>query len=156
MNLIFIEKCIDFYGNVNLQDLYKVLSTVNYLKIYTDGSTCFNGIRKSGIGIYSPDNEFSLAKIVDTKDNNECEIIACIEALKISENYQFIHIFTDSKLIVDKMNGICRTDKCKNLFDELIKMNNQFIDVKYTHVKGHSGIEGNEKADALSRSLIYF
>jgi len=134
-----------------------ILNNSVYIDIYTDGSTQFDGKnRKSGIGIYFCDNdERNLYKLVNTKDNDECEIIACIEALKIVINKNnFINILTDSRLVVDHMNGICRSSKCKELFDELKLISNNFINVKYTYVKGHSDIKGNIEADKLSRSLL--
>ena len=84
-----------------------MLNEADYINIYTDGATQFNGTdRKSGIGVYFEDNdERNLSKLVDTKDNNECEIIACIEALKIVVNsFNFVNILTDSRLVVDHMN----------------------------------------------------
>lgn len=78
--------------------------------------------------------------------------MACIEALSIIQNkYNYVNIFTDSRLVVDGMNGQCTKTKF-DLFARLEELTLSFIDVKFIYVKGHSGIEGNEKADALSRS----
>lgn len=157
-NINFIKQCIKLYGNqTSLENLLLLLNESNYIDIYTDGATQFDGIkRNSGIGVYfKDDDQRNLAQIVNTKDNNECEIMACIEALKIVINScHFINIFTDSRLVVDRMNGICHSNKCKELFDKLDILNKQFIDVKYIYVKGHSDNDGNNKADALSRSLF--
>ena len=134
-----------------------ILNEADYINIYTDGATQFNGTnRKSCIGIYFDHNDKrNLSKLVDTKDNNECEIIAVIEALKIVLNlFNFVNILTDSRLVVDYMNGICRSNKCKKLFDELKLISNNFINVKYTYVQGHSDIKGNIEADNLSRLLL--
>jgi ribonuclease HI len=156
MNLDFIKKCMKVYGDqTTLEDLLIILNKADYINIYTDGATQFDGTnRKSGIGIYFGD-ERNLAKLIDTKDNNECEIIACIEALKIVINkFDFVNILTDSRLIVDRMNGICRSSKCKELFDELILLSDSFLDVKFIWIKGHSDIQGNIEADKLSRLLL--
>lgn len=158
MNLDFVKKCMKVYGDqTTLENLLIMLNKANYINIYTDGATQFDGTnRKSGIGIYFGDNdERNISKLIETKDNNESEIIACIEALKIVVNlYNFVNILTDSRLIVDRMNGVCRTNKCKELFDELQIINDNFIDVKYIYVKSHSDIKGNIKADELSRLLL--
>lgn len=152
MNIDFIKKCQNVYGNINLEDLLNILNKAEYVEIYTDGATQYNGTRKSGIGVYFGDNdERNLSKLVNTKDNNECEIMACIEALKIVKGH-FIHIYTDSRLISDRMNGLMKSDKCLHLFEELDQFD--FLDVKYTYVKAHSGIKGNEEADRLSRLLF--
>jgi hypothetical protein len=86
MDLRFIEKCIKVYGDqTSLHDLLNILNNTEYIDIYTDGATQFDGKdRKSGIGIYFTDNDKrNISKIINVKDNNEAEIIACIEALKI-------------------------------------------------------------------------
>lgn len=115
MNLDFVKKCMKVYGDqTTLENLLIMLNKANYINIYTDGATQFDGTnRKSGIGIYFGDNdERNISKLIETKDNNESEIIACIEALKIVVNlYNFVNILTDSRLIVDRMNGVCRTNK---------------------------------------------
>jgi len=81
--------------------------------------------------------------------------MACIEALNIVQNkHHFVHMLTDSKLIVDRMNGIVKSNKYKELFEQLDILSESFIDIKYFYVKGHSNIIGNEKADELSRSLF--
>lgn len=158
MDLDLLRKFIKTYGDqTTLEDLLGILNNSEYLDIYTDGATQFDGKnRKSGVGIYfGDDDERNLSKLVNTKDNNECEIIACIEALKIVVNKNnFVNILTDSRLVVDHMSGICRSSKCKELFNELKLIDDNFIDAKYTYVKGHSDIKGNIEADKLSRSLL--
>lgn len=150
----FIQKCITVYGNVTLETLIEYIKNANYINIYTDGSTQYkNNQRQSGIGVYfGDDDERNVSKIVNTIDNNECELLACIEALSIVQyKYNYVTIFTDSRLVVDGMNGQCTKTKF-DLFTRLEELTLSFIDVKFIYVKGHSGIEGNEKADTLSRS----
>jgi len=154
----FLQRCINVYGDdITLQDLMNKVKNANYIDIYTDGSTQYkNNQRKSGIGVYfGDDDERNVSKLVDTIDNNECELLACIEALSIVQNtYNYVNIFTDSRLVTDGMTGKCSKSKF-DLFNRLEKLTLSFIDVKFIYVKGHSGIEGNEKADALSRKMIY-
>ncbi len=41
-------------------------------------------VRKSGIGVYFGDNdERNISKLVETKNNNDAELLAVIEALSI-------------------------------------------------------------------------
>lgn len=44
----------------------------------------------------------------------------------------------------------CHTQQYKAFFDEASKK----INIDFTHVKGHSGIEGNEICDALAKSAL--
>lgn len=149
----YVEKCIGVYGNISLQELLLILSTATYIDVYTDGSTQYNQISKikmSGIGVYISDDIY-ISKLVDTCDNNVCELMACIEALKLLRGkHHFVNIFTDSRLVYDGLNGNCNKQKFP-LFEELESLVSLFIDVKVMWVKGHSNNEGNEKADQLSR-----
>jgi ribonuclease HI len=170
-HILLIEKCRNFYGNITIAELLTTLKCVRYLDVYTDGATQFIDravkARVSGIGVYfeyplPKCGSVGIAKLVETSDNNECEILACIEALRFIskdddhelQNIKFVHILTDSRLVFDRMTGVCRSSKCKDLFDELIREVDNFIDVKFSYVKGHSDIKGNIEADRLSRSLF--
>ncbi len=147
-----LHQCVKAYGNINLQSLIDNINDAKYINIYTDGATQYkNGQRISGIGVYfGDDDERNVSKLVNTYDNNECELLAVIEALTIVQNKNYyINIYTDSRLIVDGMTGICSKNKFN--FKKLEQLVSLFIDVQFFYVKGHSGIEGNEKADALSR-----
>src|SRR3989344_3738454 len=97
----FLQKCAQIYGsNISLQELMDIYQNANYIDIYTDGSTQYkDGRRISGIGVYFDDNDIrNVSKLVNTVDNNECELIACIEALLIVQNdHNYVNIFTDSK-----------------------------------------------------------
>lgn len=153
----FLEKCAQIYGNdITISDLMDKYQNAEYIDIYTDGSTQYKDKQRiSGIGVYFGDNdERNVSKLVNTIDNNECELMACIEALTIVHHtHKYVNIFTDSRLVVDGMNGKCSKSKIE-LFDKLECLLALFMDVKFIYVKGHSGVEGNEKADELSRSLI--
>lgn len=153
--MLSLQKCIKVYGNITIEQLINQLNTANYINIYTDGSTQYNVItkvRESGIGVYFADNDDrNISKLVDTKDNNEAEILAVIEALSmVKQTHHYVHLFTDSRLIVDAMQGISSKSKFP-LFNQLDALVLGFIDVKFTYIKGHDGNEGNEKADLLSR-----
>ena len=147
----WIKQCINTYGNMTLEQLYDICENANYVNIYTDGATQYkNGKRQSGIGVYFGDNDIrNLSNLVDTIDNNECELLACIEALSIAHE-PFIRIYTDSRLVADGMNGKCKKIKF-DLFNRLEQLTLNFIDVQFIFVKGHNNNNGNEKADALSR-----
>lgn len=156
----FIKKLIKIYGeNVSLKTMHDILNDKsNYIDIYADGASYFDGNKRiSGIGVFFGDNDVrNISKIVQTPtNNNECEIVACIEALKICINkYHFINMYTDSRLVVDGMNNNCSKTKYEELFKELEVLTESFIIINWIHVKGHSDIYGNIKADELSKKCF--
>ena len=159
-NIDFIAKLINIYGNhISLKNIYDILNDKsNYIDIYADGSSHFDGNKRmSGIGVFFGDNDIkNISKIVQTAtNNNECEIIACIEALKVCQNKcYFVNMYTDSRLVVDGMNNNCSKTKYEELFKELNVLTESFIIINWIHVKGHSDIYGNIKADELSKNCF--
>lgn len=134
--------------------LQRVSNKSNYIDIYADGSSYYNGTKRlAGIGVFfGDDDERNISRLIDGTNNNESEIIACIEGLKVvqGKNY-YVNMYTDARLVVDGMNGICSLTKFTDLFSELKELSNSFVNINWIHVSGHSGIYGNEKADELSR-----
>lgn len=159
-NINFIEKLIKIYDeNISLKNVYDILNNKsNYIDIYADGSSHFDGSKRmSGIGVFFGNNDIrNISKIVNTvTNNNECEIMACIEALKVCQNkYHFVNMYTDSRLVVDGMNNNCNKIKYEELFKELEVLTESFIIINWIHVKGHSDIYGNIKADELSKKCF--
>ena len=155
----FIEKSIKVYGEtISLIDLYNIVTDhTNYITVYTDGSSQYDGVkRSSGIGVFFGDNHTdNISRIVEIFNNNECEIIACIEALKVcKDKHRLVHVYTDSRLVVDGMNGVCSKAKYEYLFNELESLTDEFLIVRWHHVKGHGDNYGNIKADELSRKCF--
>jgi ribonuclease HI len=152
-----LQKLINVYGES--ESLINVLNDINNncIDIYTDGSTVYDGKnRKSAIGVFFGDNDNrNLSKIIDENsiyNNNECEIIACIEALNIVKTtHKCVNIYTDSRLVVDGMNNQCRKSKFTELLESLASL---FISVTWSFVKGHNDTYGNEMADKLSKQLF--
>lgn len=157
MNIInLLTKISTIYGpDTKINDVLQMaLDKSNYIDVYADGSSYYNGSeRLSGIGVFFGDNdERNISKLIDGTNNNESEIIACIEALKVIQGKKYyVNMYTDSKLVVDGMNGLCSLTKFSDLFLELKELSNFFVNINWIHVAGHSGIYGNEKADELSR-----
>ncbi len=149
-----LKKCLKVYGNITLEQLINHIENETYIDIYTDGATQYNGVRRSGIGVYFGDNdERNVSKLVNAIDNNEAEILAAIEALSIClDKHYYVNIYTDSRLIVDVIHHHSKSKIL--LFVQLQALITSFIDVKFIYVKGHNNIDGNEKADALSRALF--
>lgn len=161
-------KDIDEHDNTNNQKYASVV----YKKVYTDGSCIGNGKKNSfaGIGCFFGDNDpmNHSSKLEGKCTNQTAELKAIIAALKILENENYVEVLTDSEYAVkamtiwrfgwEKNNWLTASKKpVQNLeiFKELIKEVNKKIDVKFTHVRGHSNIHGNEMADKLAKAGAY-
>lgn len=143
------------------------------LTIYCDGACSGNpGFAGSGLAIYKNNKKPVLlyGAFVENGTNNIAELNALLKALQIaSQNIgeEKITIFSDSKYSIDciktwayswKKNGWSKKGgEIKNL--ELIKEAHFLYEdiknsIELNHVKGHSGVEGNELADRMAVNAI--
>ena len=143
------------------------------LTIYCDGACSGNpGFAGSGLAIYKNNKKPVLlyGAFVENGTNNIAELNALLKALQIaSQNIseEKIIIFSDSKYSIDciktwayswKKNGWSKKGgEIKNL--ELIKEAHFLYEdiknsIELNHVKGHSGVEGNELADRMAVNAI--
>jgi len=141
------------------------------IKAYIDGACRGNpGVGGWGALIIASDGSTYALKGADrATTNNRMEIKACIEALKfIKEKFpdEEVSLTTDSKYLKDAANVWIKTwykngwrtssntaVKNKDLWLEYIKVRSG-LSIQWTWVKGHSGHEGNEKADWLANQAI--
>ena len=137
------------------------------ISIYTDGA-CSGNPGKGGWGVVILDNnnEILLNGGDQLTTNNKMELTAAIKALEYYELKNDLIIYTDSKYLKDgieswinnwKENGwktsakkIVKNKELWMKLDNLINKHN----VNWKWVKGHSGLELNEKADKLARKYI--
>lgn len=141
------------------------------LAFYTDGG-CITPQGPSGWGVYVSEKvngvtkEHRLFGSILKSTNNRAEQQAAIEAIKyaIELSLTSMEIRTDSKYVLKgatewhkgwiARNWI-RADGTdvpnKDLWLELLELQKQFgHTIKWTKVKGHSGIHGNDEADSLA------
>ena len=137
------------------------------IKIYTDGA-CRGNPGRGGWGVFIINGQES-KKIFGGKietTNNEMELMAAIKGLESFNLPTDLDLYTDSKYVMDGINDWIhnwknngwktaskKPVKRSNLWKELDKLNN-FHDVKWNWVKGHSGDIGNELADELANQGI--
>ena len=134
---------------------------------YTDGA-CSGNPGRGGWGVFLKCNsmEKELSGHESNTTNNRMELRAAIEALKALKKQSKMAIYTDSKYVKDgitswvanwKKNGWQTAAKkpVKNvdLWQELEEIQQQHV-VSWHWVKGHSGNEGNDRADLLATSAI--
>ncbi|KAH7909128.1 ribonuclease H-like protein, partial [Hygrophoropsis aurantiaca] len=134
------------------------------LIIYTDGSCQKNGKLDAacGSGIWAGDDHpiNTAAKVPGTNQSNQAgEIAAIIYALEKTDDFTPIHFKTDSRYVIDGLTqhlkswedagwiGIAN----KELFQTAAYLlRKRAAQTKFSWVKGHSGILGNEEADKLA------
>jgi len=141
-----------------------------FIHVYTDGACSKNGQLGAiaGYGIWwAKDHELNQSERADRQTNNAAEIQAVTETIKLAKHHDMkaLLIHTDSNFLIDcvtkwmknwKKNGwkTVKNEPVKNreeleALDRAINMSPS-LNIKYKHVPGHCGIQGNEEADKLA------
>jgi len=140
---------------------------LNKIIAYTDGACSGNpGPGGWGVWLRAGNHEKELCGGEKHTTNQRMELQAAIEALKALKQPSSITIVTDSKYVLNgitdwvhgwKKKGWKNSKKVavanRELWEALDALN-QKHDVDWQWVKGHSGDEGNDKADELARQGI--
>ena len=137
------------------------------LEIYTDGA-CRGNPGAGGWGVYllykNEKKEFYGGKLNTT--NNQMELTAAIEGLKVLKEPCKVKLYTDSKYVMDGINSWIanwKKNNWKTANKKDVKNKDLWIEldaetckheIEWIWVKGHSGNIGNEKADALANMGI--
>lgn len=135
----------------------------NLIEFYTDGATVGrNGklgtVTHVGLGVYCPDLNLRMSKIVDGISNNEAEFKALIWAMEtaITLCYRNVDFFSDSQIIVNRANGR-RPSKSKytnlrmdNFQDKVFELRKWFRHIRFAWIPR----EHNAIADSLSGEKI--
>ncbi|XP_071518690.1 ribonuclease H1 isoform X1 [Panulirus ornatus] len=140
-----------------------------FLIVYTDGACEFNGRHgaRAGVGVYfGPDHPLNVSEPVKGRaTNNTAEIQAATYALELAQasGFKKVAVHTDSQFMINCMTSWLKNWKKKNWCksdgepvknkEDLITLDaaSEGLAVKWVHVKGHAGHEGNELADKLAR-----
>ena len=139
----------------------------NSISIYTDGACRGNpGPGGWGVLILLEGEEITLYGGENNTTNNQMEMMAAIKALEYFQETTAIELVTDSSYLKDgiekwihgwKKNGWKTSTKKPVKNQELwmkIDVLNQFHEVQWKWVKGHSGHRENEIADLLANKGI--
>lgn len=137
------------------------------ITIYTDGACSGNpGIGGWGAVLLYQGHIKELSGAEEYTTNNRMELTAAIEAIKAVKQKSNIDIYTDSAYVKNGItqymfnwikNGWKTADKkpVKNIeFWQMLQNLQLQHNVNWHWVKGHNGIELNEKADELARTAL--
>ncbi|MGE3385057.1 MAG: ribonuclease H [Pyrinomonadaceae bacterium] len=129
---------------------------VPIITIYADGSCFGNGTQDSAAGtgaVVIDHNRRELrlqASYLGPGTNQQAEIVACTNALRLLQRPCRIEIFSDSRYVIDTMAGRNRIKSNRTLWDDLIRACYRHH-VTWKWIRGHSGVVFQEIADRLSR-----
>ena len=124
--------------------------------IFTDGASSGNP-GPSGIGILLRfgSHEKEISNSIGNATNNVAELEAIrIALLELKKKDLPVRIFTDSSYAHGVLVLGWKARKNKKLILSIKNSMSTFKDLKLIKVKGHEGLEGNERADFLATSAI--
>jgi ribonuclease HI len=124
------------------------------ISIYTDGACSGNpGPAGSGVVVIQKENiVHEISKSLGVGTNNIAELTAiklALEFLKEHHSTQ-VTIYTDSTYSIGILTKNWKAKANVELVGSIQKLMKPFKRLKLTHVKGHSGHPGNERADLLA------
>jgi ribonuclease HI len=126
------------------------------INIYTDGASSGNP-GPSGIGVVLSfgKHEKEISRYIGITTNNMAELEAIRSGLMAVKNSNLpVRVFTDSRYAYGVLTQGWKAKKNQDIIESIKKILSKFNDLKFIKVKGHAGIEGNERADFLATSAI--
>lgn len=128
----------------------------NTIIIYTDGASSGNP-GPAGIGalLVFGEHKKEISEFIGTATNNVAELTAIKRALsELKKRDLPVRLFTDSTYCTGLLSKGWKPKKNSDLIDSIKNLILEFKDLKILKIKGHAGIQGNEKADSLATSAI--
>ena len=125
------------------------------IMVYTDGSALNNGSSDSRCGwacklIYRGHEKMKSGSDKG-KTNNVMEMTAVLQAMKaITDKSIPVEVFSDSKYVVETLNGNFKVKKNVELWQELMTEKAKFADIKFIWVKGHDKDRHNIEVDKMA------
>lgn len=127
------------------------------VSIYADASCLRNGTpnQSAGCGVVIIDRNRMelklLAKYLGPVTNQQAEILACVKGLEELRRPCRVEIFSDSRYVIDTMNGRNRMKTNRPYWGRLVEQSYGHH-ITWRWVKGHDGLVFQEAADRLARA----
>ena len=122
------------------------------VSIYTDGASSGNP-GPSGIGVLLRfgDHEKEISKYIGVATNNIAELEAIRTGLRTLKRTRHpVRVYTDSSYALGVLTRGWKAKKNADLIRSTKAIMSTFSDLKILKVKGHAGMEENERADKLA------
>jgi ribonuclease HI len=127
------------------------------IAIHTDGA-CSGNPGPAGLGVVIEDGAAvtELGEFLgDDGTNNLAELTAILRALEmVLDRDRTVVVYTDSQYAIGVLVGGWKAKLHLALIARIRARLASFRDVRLVYVRGHAGVPGNEKADALARAAI--
>uniref|UniRef100_U9UAV0 ribonuclease H n=2 Tax=Rhizophagus irregularis (strain DAOM 181602 / DAOM 197198 / MUCL 43194) TaxID=747089 RepID=U9UAV0_RHIID len=151
----------------DLHDSFYIASFTNLVEFYTDGSLKIDDDNpRMGFGwIFTSDTSLNIkfsGATTQWPSSTRAEIMAVLTCLIVCPSNSSINIFTDSQCMIDTFTSLSNyklTPKRKQKINNIILWQaiQQIIaelnlQVQFTKVKAHSGVEYNDIADRLAKN----
>jgi ribonuclease HI len=141
---------------LKIRDSSDLSEDPNCIHIYADGASSGNP-GPSGIGVFFRyrEHEKAISRNIGMGTNNIAELEAIRTGLLEVKNPDLpVRLYTDSGYAYGLLVLGWKAKKNVELVEEIRTLMKRFKNLKFIKVKGHSGIDGNEKADVLATSAI--
>lgn len=123
---------------------------------YTDGASSGNpGPSGAGAVLIFREHRKEISKYLGETTNNVAELTAVLEVLRaIKQRDLPVRVHADSSYAIGVLDGSMKPKKNQDLVAEIREEMRSFKALTFVKVEGHSGLEENERADALAREAI--
>lgn len=143
-------------GKGGVVDLSGRRGSAAAIQLWTDGA-CSGNPGPAGLGVFYEhgDEVRELSEYLGVGTNNIAELTAVLRGLEmVSDPAMPVDLMTDSEYCIGLLGLGWKAKANQELVARLREVFARFGDLQLVKVKGHLGVPGNERADALAREAI--